>query len=980
MPYYTKNTLQRIEKFFERISHRYYRSLSTLNCTAFVTKEPVPYERREDGERIELSVGERWGGLFDCGWFHFTGELPQVEPGQEENLVLLIDISGEGLYYDAERGPVQGLTAGSVVYEFGSQTKRVLPLSPEMVRNGKIDIWIDGGCNDLFGRYIDSGNLKEASVALCLPQLRGLYYDFYTLKLAMENMPQESAHCYAIRYALNAAINEIYDFTEEEAAKARAILAPELAKKGATPSLSISAIGHAHIDLAWLWPIRETIRKGARTFATVDRLMDRYPDYKFGVSQPQLLAWMKEYYPKLYERIKLRIKEGRIECQGAMWVEADTNLAGGEALVRQILYGQQFWREEFGERADNVWLPDVFGYTGALPQIMQKSGLPYFMTQKLSWNEHNPFPHQTFRWTGIDGSTVLAHMPPEETYNSAAAPDSIRKIEENYHDKGVCDQALMLFGVGDGGGGPGTHHLEKLERLKDFADFAPVEQRFARDFFQLIDHDTERYHEWVGELYFEYHRGTYTSQAKNKRFNRRMEQALRELEFACVLTGQPLPEEVDELWKETLLYQFHDILPGSSIGRVYDESVGRYEKMLARTNEMIGEVYGKAASGLTAYNSLGFARTELLCRDGSWYQAELPALGSSPLEPLGEISGLKADREMLENECLRVRFGEEGEILSIFDKANNREVLESGAVANRFPVYDDTDGDGWDIRIYYNEQVPKQFAFESAGWELDGPQAVRTQEFRFGGSVLRQRVILCSGSPLLTFETEVDWQESDKMLRTAFPVEVRTDAVTCDIQFGNLKRPTHRNTTWDMTRFEICAHKWIDLSRADYGVAMLSDCKYGFSALGNVMEIALLRSSGYPDPNADRGQHQFSYALYPHAGDEMAARVEQRALAFNIPPVVAEGTTKVNPSPLLSVEKHNIEVAAVKPAEDGDGFILRLFETDGVDTACGVTLPRNATAAKLCDLMEQELEALAVKDGRVIIPFHPYEIHTIRFV
>ncbi len=978
MPYYTKNTLRRITLFLERLARSYYEKISAMDCVAYVTKEPVPFHARETGEQKVLSMGAHWGDLFDCAWFHFTAKLPDA--ASIEELVLLIDISGEGLYYDAELGPVQGLTSGSTAFEY-SPRKHAVPLTSRMIGDGKIDFWVDGACNDLFGRYVESGDLKEAYVARRHPELRALYYDFLVLKEAMEQCTEQSPHRYSILYALNAAINEIYDFTDEEAARARRILAPELAKKGATPSLHISAVGHAHIDLAWLWPIRETIRKGARTFATMDRLMDRYPDYKFGVSQPQLLAWMKEYYPPLYERIKFRIAEGRMECQGAMWVEADANLSGGEALVRQILYGQRFWREEFGQSVDNVWLPDVFGYTGALPQIMRKSGLKYFMTQKLSWSEHNAFPHQTFRWTGIDGSTVLAHMPPEETYNSPASPASIRIIENNFREKGVSDQALMLFGVGDGGGGPGADHLEKLERLRDLADFSPIEQRFARDFFAGIGHDTQRFHEWVGELYLEFHRGTYTTQARNKRYNRRMEQSLRELEFAYVLAarvGIAFPkEEVDDIWRETLLYQFHDILPGSSIKRVYDESLARYEALYGRVRALTQEAYRAVAAGMTAFNSLGFARTEYVFYGGSWYKAQLPPMGGAPLQALPLISGLAADETHLENEYLAVRFGKGGEIISVYDKAAGREALAHGEVANRLCVYDERDGDAWDIRIYYDEQVPRAFVLKEASWEIDGPNAVRTQTFVFGSSVLTQKVILQAGCPYVTFDTEVDWQESGKMLRTAFPADVHTDQVTCDIQFGNLKRPTHRNTTWDMSRFEICAHKWIDLSRADYGVALMNDCKYGHKALGNVMELALLRSSSYPGVEADRGTHTFSYALYPHRGDERAARVEQTALTFNHRPVVAAGAAAQTVPPLVHTDRHNVEIAAVKPAEDGSGFIVRVFETDGVATRCALTLPDFGGKAALCDLMERELETLPITDGNVMLSFGPYEILTV---
>ncbi|MCL6458938.1 MAG: alpha-mannosidase, partial [Gorillibacterium sp.] len=670
MTKYNKNTLSRVDKFFERLSEKYNITISELDCVAYVTQEPVPFSDRLSGEKKVLRIGDHWGDLFDCAWFCFSTKLP--EEYAREELALLIDVSGEGLVYDQHDGPVLGLTNGSIAYEYGSIRKHVLPLELCTISDGNLQVWVDAGCNDLFGHYIDSGDLKEAYLVRRLPHMRAFYYDFFVLRDALNNLGADTPRYAAILKALNDSINIIYDFTEAEALAARLVLKKEIEKKGGDPSLTITAIGHAHVDLAWLWPIRETVRKGARTFATVIQMMKRYPDYKFGASQPQLLAWMKDYYPQLFAKIKGLVKEGRFELQGAMWVEADTNLTGGESLVRQIIYGARFWKEEFGVEVDNIWLPDVFGYSGALPQIMQKSGLRYFMTQKLSWNEHNPFPYHTFNWKGIDDSEVLVHMLPEETYNSPASPTSIRLVEKNFHEKGVSDQALVLFGIGDGGGGPGTYHLEKLQRLKNFADFSPVKQRFAKDFFHDIDSNTAEYPTWKGELYFENHRGTLTSEAKNKMYNRRMEQSLRELEFASVLAekylGLPYPQEMlDTVWKEVLLYQFHDILPGSSIRRVYVESVARYEILDGEISERIHSVYEQLANGLTAFNSLSFEREEYIKAEGKWYLASLPAMGHAKLTQIAETSPcLLVGEHDLENEHLRVTFAEDGSITSIF--------------------------------------------------------------------------------------------------------------------------------------------------------------------------------------------------------------------------------------------------------------------------------------------------------------------------
>lgn len=978
---FEKKTIERMEKFVLRLHGKYYQELQKLSAVAYVTKEPVPFEDRMSGEEKKLEIGDHWGELFDCAWFHFTGQLPEGF-GREE-LVLLLDVSGEGLVCDGEGKPIIGLTHGSVVWEYGSVRKRVVPLELLPEGNGTVDVWVDAGCNDLFGKYIESGNLKEASIARCYPQLRALYYDVFVLKEAFENLP-EGPRRSAILKCVNDAMNVMYDYTEEEAVRARAILGKELGKQGGTPSLTIDFLGHAHIDLAWLWPIRETIRKGARTFATVDRMMDRFPDYRFGFSQPKLLEWMKQYYPDVFESMKKRVAEGRVEAQGGMWVEADTNLTGGESLVRQILYGTRFWREEFGQEVDNVWLPDVFGYSAALPQIMKKSGLRYFMTQKLSWNEHNDFPYHTFRWRGMDGSEVLAHMLPEETYNSQASAASIRTIEQKYHEKGVCEEALALFGIGDGGGGPGTYHLEKLDRLKNFEGFSPTRQRFARDFFHDIDHDTEEYPVWSGELYLEKHRGTYTTQARNKKYNRLMEQALRELEYASVLGmlygGADYPkEELDEIWKEMLLYQFHDIIPGSSIKRVYDECIPRYEAMYAKVREEIRRMYALVLDGTKAVNSLSFAREEYVEHEGTWYVAELPAMGSTPLTRKAQAGdGLAVGADYIANEKLRVTFDEDGHISSVWDKENGREALAPGTAGNILQVYDDEDGDAWDIEVYYDEKAPRAPRLVSQRTALEGVDAVMYQEYVYGDSRLTQRIFLRQGRGYVEFDTHADWHERSRMLRTQFTMDVMSDEAACDIQFGSIRRSTTKNTSWDRAQFEICAHKWVDLSRDDYGVALMNDCKYGYKAFDNVLDLALLRSSNSPGELADEGEHEFRYALYPHAGNERMAKVEQTALAFNHPVAVYEGAaTGRLPESFLSVDKANVEITAVKRAEDDDSIIVRLNERDGIGTTAKLTLPEKAKGAFACNLMEQEREKLPWTGGALELKLKPFEIVTI---
>ena len=559
-------------------------------------KEPVAFKERTSGRKISPKIDETWGKLWDCAWFNFKGIVPSEAANQ--NVVLLIDINGEACIFDECGCPVQGLTNINSEYDFslGKPGKRVVHFLKQAQGGEIVDLWADAGCNDLFGNCQGSGKIKEAYIAIFNEELKELYYDIEVLKELMEQLPEDSARHQKILFSLVAAFNVMKNYDSSEAIKAREILALELNKKCGDESLRISAIGHAHIDLAWLWPLRETIRKGARTFSTVLRNMEKYPDYVFGASQPQLYAWMKDKYPNLYKKIKDKIAEGRWEAQGGMWVEADTNVTSGESLVRQILYGQEFFREEFGKNMKVLWLPDVFGYSAALPQILKKSDIDYFMTIKLSWSEYNQFPHHTFNWEGIDGSQVLAHMPPEGTYNSSASPKAITTAEKNFKDKGISEECLMLFGIGDGGGGPGEEHLERLKREKNLNGIVPVKQEKSIDFFNRIGKDASKYKTWRGELYLEKHQGTYTTQARNKKLNRKMELALRELEYASVLawmkSKKEYPQsEIEMIWKEVLLYQFHDILPGSSIKRVYDESLERYEYLLKHTEELTQEAY-----------------------------------------------------------------------------------------------------------------------------------------------------------------------------------------------------------------------------------------------------------------------------------------------------------------------------------------------------------------------------------------------------
>ncbi|AYB44486.1 alpha-mannosidase [Paenibacillus lautus] len=1011
--------LEPLKQMLKKLREAIYEPVAELEVTAWVTPEPVSYLDRKTGTKMTLVHGQRWGDLWDCAWFRFAGSVP--EHSRQEELVLLLDINGELCLADPNGSPVQGLTTVNSEFDFslGLPGKRVVRLHDMFLSGSDIEVWADAGNNDLFGKY-QGGTLKEAVIASCREDIRSLYYDVEVLLEAAEQLPAGTARKERIYQALYDVSLRLTDISPERIAAAKKKLAEPLSLKGGDPVLTISAVGHAHIDLAWLWPIRETIRKGARTFSTVLRMMERYPDYVFGASQPQLYDWMKQHYPALYEQIKQRVREGRWEPQGAMWVESDTNVPGGESLVRQILYGKRYFQQEFGLEMKSLWMPDVFGYSASLPQLLKKSGVDYMMTQKLSWSEYNRHPHHSFLWEGIDGSAVLTHMPPEDTYNSPAAPRSIAKAEREYLDKNVSGHALMLFGIGDGGGGPGEEHLERLAREKNLLGLSPVQQEPSWKFFERLNEERESFQTWRGELYLEKHQGTLTSQARSKRYNRKMEKALRELEFASVLAarlGRAYPAEtLETIWKEVLLYQFHDILPGSSIKRVYDESLARYEELLGQTETMIADTYsylaghiahGKTASAQTViFNSLPWERREWLRVNGRWHHVQVPSMGYAVLsndagheadgeaassseiltKTPGEGADAAAEGRSLENDKVIVTFDQNGAILSVLDKAEKREVIQQGRLGNDLRVYHD-DGDAWDFRHDYAANAGTPLHLLSMRELREGPRIGLVFEYGYGESSLTQTVVLTAGSRRIDFETDVDWRENGKMLRTSFPVNIRSNQVHCEIQFGSLGRPTHRNTLWDFAKDEICAHQWVDLSEPDYGVALLNDCKYGHRAIDNVLDLNLLRSSTYPDPEADRAEHRFTYSLYPHQGNHVQAEIYRRGYELNVPlrtmslPDVSDQETGKLPlsQAFLSPDHPHIMVESVKKAEDGDDIIVRLYETSGTHAGTTLRLGFQAAEAWIADLMENRLTQLKLNEpSEIALSFTPFEIITLR--
>ncbi len=989
----TVNLMQRANRrLLDTLHHKAYTVVGEpLGIEVYLSREPLSFEDRFKGERKSFRKGESWGSLFDCGWFHFTGTVPAECAGKD--VVLLIDVSGEGCIVDGTGMPVMGITCKASDFDrnHGEPGKRVYPMLLPASGGEAVDVWMDAGLNDLFGRVHDNGAIMEADIAVRNNTLLGLYYDVEVLEELSRVLPQNRARACAIRETLYEVACGMTEFTEEEALWARERLRPLLEAKGGDSALELSAIGHSHLDLAWLWPIRETKRKGIRTFSTVLHYFDLYPSFQFVQSQAQLYDWIKTLQPRLYARVKEKAAQGRWEPNGAMWVEPDCNMPSGESFVRQFLYGQKFFLEEFGRRCDVCFLPDTFGYSAALPQIILGAGVRYFTTQKMSWNSVNRFPYQSFIWQGMDGSRVLAHMLPEQNYLSSAMPRAIKMNEENYYEKGKSSHALMLFGIGDGGGGPGEEHLERIKRQLNMPEQIPIIQETTSDFFRKLETEKARLPRWTGEMYLEYHQGTLTTQARSKKQNRRTELALRKTEFlssaAGLLAGEKYPAEtLEKIWKEALLYQFHDILPGSSIGRVYDESLARYAEM----NEELEQICagkrqalmknidtGDLTGPLFTFNCLSWERSEFIKHRGTWIKASAPALGWRAQEnaPAAFVTP-RAEKSFLENGLVKVYLNGNGSV-TVFDKEENRFATRE---AGRLIVHEDSN-DAWDMyhdydrrKFYYPELV------ESSVF-TDGPKAGCRQVYRFGASTITQTIEITDGSKRVDISAEADWKEDLKMLRSLSVLEVRADFARSEIQFGNIKRPNNLNTSWDTARFETCAHKWIDMSDRSYGVSIINDCKYGHRALDNTISLNLLRSTTHPDTRADRARHSWRYALYPHKGDYVEAGIVREAYGFNAPLEVfdAEKSRGLLPGEysLASVSDNNVIIDTVKQAENGEGTVLRLYESGETSGAFELTPAFPFEKAYLCNLLEDPEEELASENGRIRLERTPFKIITV---
>ncbi len=970
-----------------------------------------------------------WYGKDRHYWFKTTYRVPKELDGKRMWLHVRTQIDE----WDDAKNPQFLLFVNGEVVQGIDMNHRDVWLSPSAKEGDVLELGLQAYTGTLHTEFNLIVEMQEIDALI-----EKVYYDLWVPLAAFSRMEEDDKNRRDIEAILNRTVNfidlrtpysgEFYRTLSEASDYIDKALYSDMA---GYQDVIATCIGHTHIDVAWWWTVAQTREKTGRSFATVLKLMEEYPNYKFMSSQPQLYAFLKERYPELYEKAKERIREGRWEPEGGMWVEADCNLTSGESLVRQFMHGKRFFKEEFGVDNRILWLPDVFGYSGALPQIMKKCGIDYFMTTKLAWNQFNKIPYDTMRWRGIDGSEVLTHLittlgvnqPIKDfftTYNGMLHPDAIMGGWMRYQNKDINNDILVSYGYGDGGGGPTREMLETSIRMEKGVKGIPkVRQAFARTYFDELKErvsDNNRLPVWEGELYFEYHRGTLTSMTRNKRSNRKSELGLMDLELLSVLAapGVAYPqEELDAMWKVVLLNQFHDILPGSSIHEVYEVTKEEYARLAGQLAAMTAE-RRKAVAGsgeaVTVFNTTGQARNDivnlgslqgsvLMDSDGEVYPIQktkdgsiafvrgLPSKGYRSFTVSDTASAVErtpftlVGERQLETPFYTVVIDGQGMFTSLYDKENDREVLQQGQRANLLRMYEDKPiyFDNWDIDIFYTEKYWDVDSVERMEWtEIGAVRAVLEITRKASQSTIWQKVIFYADSRRIDFETRVDWKEHQTLLKVHFPVAVHTDEATFDVQFGNLTRKTHQNTSWDVARFESCGQKWMDLSEGHYGVSLLNDCKYGHSVKDSNMALTLIKSGTEPNPTTDQEEHVFTYAIYPHAEGWRAAGTVAEAYKLNQPLLVQTQTEEKEDYSFASVAHDNVIIETVKKAEDGNGTVIRMYESENALTKTKLTVNTNFNKAYICNLLE-ETECEADVAGREIeVVLKPYEVVTVK--
>ncbi len=979
-------------------------------------RRPLTIEAGPDLDHLApFEAGSSWGAPWATTWFRLTGDVPPEWAGRRVEAVIDLGFHPRAAGFQCEALVVEMMPDGSFRPLQGIHPRRtnyIVDTAP-----GPVVLHLEAASNPSFPGYTPShlGSLetagdrmlyrfRRAALVLVDPAAEALAYDVEVLDGVMRSLAADDPRRARLLRVLADALDRIPDV-----AAARRAIAPAMAEDvgGSNRHRSV-AIGHAHIDTAWLWPLRETKRKVTRTFASAAALMDDYPEYKFCASSAQHYTWIEERHPELFAKIVERVARGQWVPVGGMWVESDMNLPSGESLVRQIVFGQRYFEDRFGMRCTEVWIPDVFGYPAGLPQVFAAGGMDRFVTQKLSWNKQNRFPHSTFWWEGLDGTRVLTHFPPVDTYNAEITPEEFAFSVTNFRDHGWSTDSLMPFGHGDGGGGPTREMLERARRLSGIDARATLEIDSPAAMFERIERDAERglpVPVWRGELYFETHRGTLTSQLKTKLGNRRCERLLVEAELWAATLGRP--EDLDDLWRQVLTQQFHDILPGSSIAWVHQDAERILGDVADELETQIAALLGDVGTGPLLANPADAPVDEVLILDIDHLGdipggidarqalsdgrvalcATVPALGVASLvaQPVGDRVVL-SDSSMT-NGHLAVRWDAHGNITSIIDLERAREIVPVGQVAAVLEVAPDhpVEYDAWDLESWTRSGAAALTGPAEVSIVESGPLVGRVRvERSFGRSASTVTYELRAGSPELRVHVALDWRHDEHLLSMAFPLDVRADVAMCDVQFGVVARPTHPSSPWDAAKFEVCAHRFVDVAEPDFGVAVLNDGRYGHHVFDGAVRVSLARAAQYPDPTADRGHHEVTLAIRPHGSG--IAEIRAAAARLNSPVrAVAGRSTTAAPTPAVTVTGADgspalgVGVDAVKLADDGGGdLVVRLHEACGNRTRISVATADRITSAWRCNLLEEPQTGEEVGDGIVVLTLRPFQLVTLR--
>ncbi len=987
-------------------------NITVCNCDYKESNTPPPLE-----DFVPFKNGEAFGTGDDShAWFHFTIDIPAHMQGKTTELALCTNFDRFGV----TTNPQFLLYVNGNIRQ-GMDTRHREYILPE---GNHFDIYIYAYTGPSISKCMFSAEYRNVN-----EDVRALYYDLDVVYQTIQFMDENSQEYMEMLTFIDRALSmlDLYDVGSAEylasVREAKEFFEDEFYNKYCRKQrATVACIGHTHIDCAWLWTLRQTREKAQRSFATVLELMRRYPEYKFTSSQPLLYKYVKEEAPELYKEIKERISEGRWECEGGMWVEADCNLPTGESFIRQFIYGKRFFREEFGKDNRVLWLPDVFGYSAALPQILKGCGIDWFVTSKISWNDTNMMPYDTFTWQGIDGTNVYTYFLTAQdkhkdgsiskgvTYNGDTDPKHIAGTYARYRQKALSDEAMLTYGFGDGGGGPTAEHIELAKRLSHGLPGVP-NARFEHvgPFLSRMEEriaNAPSLPKWTGELYLEYHRGTYTSIAKNKKNNRQSEFLYMNAEWisetAKHLFGTKTPKALlREGWETILTNQFHDIIPGSSIGPVYDQSDIDYAKIMYAARNIIADAQEKIASkissekGFVVFNPNSFTACGGVVAGGkTGYITGIPAKGYAAVSDFKFTNNVKLNVDFgigekvsggtIETPLLIAKFDKNWVLTSLYDKKAEREVLRNGGAGNELRVYADypDNYDNWEWQEYSLASYRTITDISDVEFIEDGARKGVKITRPFMKSTVIQTMWFCDETPTIDFETHIDWHEHNKMLKTAFDVDVNSDKATYEIQFGAVERPTHKNTSWDRAKFEVCAHKYADLSDGGYGVSLLNDCKYGHDIHDGTMMLSLLKSGTMPYAEADQGEHSFTYTLYVHEGSLRESDTVKLAYLLNNPLTAIKASGKHSEIPesysLVSVDKDNVICETIKEAEEGKETVLRLYESANKRTSAEITLGFKAKKCFVCDMLENEKEELEISDGKVKVTLRGYEILTLK--